>query len=121
MVDVPKFYRSLGFAFRGLKTLVASENNARIHLVATLGVVGAGIVFHVSGAEWLWLALAIALVWLTEAVNTALEKLVDLVSPDYHPLAGQVKDLAAAAVLVTAFFALAVAGFVFGERLLALF
>ncbi len=116
MIDVPKFYRSLGFAFRGLKTLVASENNARIHLVATMGVAVAGVVFQVSKTEWLWLLLAVALVWLTEAANTALEKLVDLVSPEYHPLAGQVKDLAAAAVLIAALFALAVAGVVFGAR-----
>lgn len=117
MIDVPKFIRSLGFAFRGLKTLVVSENNARIHFIATLGAVGAGVGFDVSKNEWLWLALAIALVWMTEATNTALEKLVDLVSPEYHPLAGQVKDVAAAAVLVTAFFALAVAGFVFLPKL----
>jgi len=117
MIDVPKFIRSLGFAFRGLKTLVVSENNARIHFVATLGAVGAGVFLEVSRTEWLWLALAITLVWMTEATNTALEKLVDLVSPDYHPLAGQAKDVAAAAVLVTAFFALVVAGFVFLPKL----
>ena len=120
MIDVPKFIRSLGFAFRGLKTLVVSENNARIHFVATLGAVGAGVFFDVSKNDWLWLALAIALVWMTEATNTALEKLVDLVSPDYHPLAGQVKDVAAAAVLVTAFFALAVAGVVFLPKIFPL-
>lgn len=115
MIDVPKFYRSLGFAFRGLKMLVVSENNARIHLAATGGVLAAGVVFDVSKTEWLWLALAVALVWLTEAANTALEKLVDLVSPEFHPLAGQVKDLAAASVLIAALFALVVAGVVFGS------
>ncbi|MCY7352437.1 MAG: diacylglycerol kinase family protein [Cytophagaceae bacterium] len=114
MIDVPKFRKSLSYAFKGLKILVVSENNARIHLVATAGVAVAGYFFDVTKNEWLWLALAVALVWLAEAMNTAIEKLVDLVSPEYHPLAGQVKDLTAAAVLITALFALLVAGIVFG-------
>jgi diacylglycerol kinase len=113
MINVPKFLRSVPFALKGLVALVRSENNARIHLAATGVVVVAGVVFQVSGHDWLWLTLAVTLVWLTEAVNTALEKLVNLVSPDYHPLAGQVKDLAAAAVLLSALFALVVAGIVF--------
>ena len=112
MIDVSKFWKSLSFAFKGLKTLIVSENNARIHLVATAMVGIAGFYFDVSRQEWLWLLLAVVLVWLTEAMNTAIEKLVDLVSPEYHPLAGQVKDLTAAAVLITALFALAVAGVV---------
>ena len=58
-----------------------------------------------------------ALVWITEAINTALEKLVDLVSPDHHPLAGQVKDLAAGAVLLAAGFAVLVGLLVLGPYL----
>ncbi len=116
MISLPKFLKSVPFALKGLRALVRSENNARIHLLATGAVVVAGVGLRVSKTDWLWLLLAVTLVWLTEAFNTALEKLVDLVSPNHHPLAGQVKDLAAAAVLLAALFALVVAGLVFGDK-----
>jgi diacylglycerol kinase len=119
MIDPLKFARSVGFAAQGLLTLVRSENNARIHALAVLVVVGAGWYVGLTAHDWLWVALAITLVLTTEAVNTALEKLVDLVSPERRPLAGQVKDLAAGAVLLTALFALVVAGVVFAPYLLA--
>jgi len=93
---------SFGFAFKGLKTLVRTQPNARIHLLATLVVISAGCYFPLPPSEWLWLVLAIAGVWVTEALNTSLEFLTDLVSPDYHPLAGHAKDVAAAAVLISA-------------------
>jgi diacylglycerol kinase len=115
MINPLKFIRSVRFAVQGLTTLVRSENNARIHALAVLVVIGAGIYFQITARDWLWIALAITLVFTTEAVNTALEKLVDLVSPERRPLAGQIKDLAAGAVLLTALFALVVAGVVFGS------
>lgn len=118
MISLPKFLKSVPFALKGLRALVSSENNARIHLLATLAVGVAGVVLQVSKTDWLWLLLAVTLVWVTEAFNTALEKLVNLVSPDYHPLAGQVKDLAAAAVLLAALYALVVAGVVLGGKIL---
>lgn len=115
MIDPVKFVRSVRFALQGLATLVRSENNARIHTLAVVLVLSAGIYFRIPARDWLWLALAITLVFTTEALNTALEKLVDLVSPERRVLAGQVKDLAAGAVLITALFALVVAAVVFGH------
>lgn len=117
MIDPVKFIRSVRYAVQGLSTLVRSENNARIHALAVVVVVGAGLVVGISPQDWLWIALAVTLVLTAEALNTALEKLVDLVSPERRPLAGQVKDLAAGAVLLTALFALVVAGVVFGNAL----
>ena len=119
MIDPMKFVRSVRFAVQGLATLVRSENNARIHTLAMVLAVGAGLYFRIPARDWLWLALAITLVFTTEALNTALEKLVDLVSPERRPLAGQIKDLAAGAVLITALFALGVAWVVFGTYLSA--
>jgi diacylglycerol kinase len=104
---------SFSYAFKGLRTMLIAEPNARLHLMATIVAVGAGLFFRVSNSEWLFIILAIALVWITEAANTAMESLVDLVSPEYHDLAGRAKDCAAAAVLIAAFFAIAVAGFIF--------
>ena len=60
--------------------MVISENNARIHLLASIVVISTGIYVELSAQEWLWIALAIALVWILEAINTAIEALVDLAS-----------------------------------------
>lgn len=90
---------SLGHAWRGLRVFVA-QPNARIHCVAATAVVALGAWHGVSPMEWALLALAIALVMGAEAINTALEYLVDLASPEWHPLARNAKDVAAAAVLI---------------------
>ena len=81
--------------------------------MATVVVVGCGFLFEVSRVDWLALVLAIALVWVAEAINTAIEFLTDLASPEYHPLAGKAKDVAAGAVLLAAIAAIAIAVIVF--------
>jgi diacylglycerol kinase len=113
--------RSFGHAFRGLKVLLQTQHNARIHAVATLLVAAAGAVFAISPAEWALVALAVAGVWTAEALNTAIEFLVDLASPDRHPLAAKAKDVAAGAVLVAAIGSLVVGVLVFGPYVLKLF
>ncbi len=112
--------RSFGHAFRGLKVLLQTQPNARIHAVATILVVAAGVLLRISPAEWALIVLAIAGVWTAEALNTAIEFLVDLVSPDPHPLAGKAKDVAAGAVLAAAIGSAVIGGFVFGPHLLRL-
>lgn len=109
---------SFRFAIRGIWLLLSTQTNARIHAVATLLVISLACWLQVSAAQWGLLAAASTLVWLTEALNTAIERLTDLVSPEFRPLAGEVKDLAAAAVLLSALGAAAVAGAVFGPSLL---
>lgn len=108
---------SFKYAFKGLWTLVRTQPNARIHLVASAIVIGAGFFLGVSRNEWLWLTVAMGSVWVTEAMNTALEFITDLVSPEYHPLAGHTKDVAAGAVLLAAFMAIIIACLVFGPYL----
>lgn len=93
-------FRSFIFAWRGLRMLVRNEHNARLHLAATLSVVAAGLLLQVSAGDWRWLLLAIALVWLAEAFNTAIEELCDRIEPDFDEVIGRIKDVAAAAVLV---------------------
>ncbi len=112
--------RSLVFAFRGVGFLLRTQTNARLHLVATVVVIGAGFGFQISRAEWLAIVAAIGLVWTAEGVNTAIEAVVDLVSPEQHPLAGRAKDVAAGAVLLAALAAAVIGLLVFGTRLLAL-
>lgn len=117
-MSLQKRVSSFRFAIKGLADLFKTQPNARVHLVATVWVLGAGIYFHVSRTEWIALALCVAMVVSMEAMNTAIEHVVDLVSPDFHPLAGRAKDVAAAAVLLAAMGAVAVGGIVFLPKIL---
>lgn len=108
-----KRLESFKYAFQGIATLFRSEANARIHLLATVIVLIAGFYYRVSSTEWCILIMCIAMVLSAEAMNTAIEKLTDLVSPEPHPLAGQAKDVAAAAVLLLALAAMIIAGIIF--------
>lgn len=104
---------SFRHAFRGLGSLLRDEHNARIHLAATLAVLVLGLVAGVSRLEWALLLLAIALVWVAEALNSAVEHIADAVHPERHPLIGRAKDVAAAGVLVAAALAAAIGLLVF--------
>ena len=109
---------SFGFALRGLRILVATQANARIHAVATVLTVGAGFWFALTRMEWCAVIAAIGLVWTAEGLNTALEFLTDLVSPEQHPLAGKAKDVAAGAVLAASITAVVIGAIIFGPKLL---
>ena len=105
-------------AFRGVGTLLASQPNARIHLLATVCAVGLGLLIGISRLEWCAVAVAIVIVWMAEALNTAFEFLCDVASPEFHPLVQKGKDVAAAAVLLSAAGAVAIGLLVFGPHLL---
>lgn len=105
-------------ACRGGRWLIATQPNARVHLVATLLVGGAGAALRITPGEWLLLGWSIALVWMAEAFNTALEFLADEVSLERRDRLGKAKDLAAFAVLVTSLAAAASGVAVFAPRLL---
>lgn len=94
--------KSFQHAFRGVWRLFALTPNAWIHLAFTIGVIIGGFVFQVTRLEWLILILCIILVLSLEAINTALERLADQVTTEYSPLIKDAKDLAAAAVLISA-------------------
>ena len=93
--------RSFRFAFQGIFLLFTTQPNAQIHLVATGVIVGLGIGLRLASWEWCAIVGCIALVLMAEAMNTAIEYVVDLVSPEQHPLAGKAKDVAAGAVLLS--------------------
>jgi diacylglycerol kinase (ATP) len=100
--------KSVRCAAMGIGHLVRSEPNARVHVVATLGVVSVAGILRLGAGEWLWLIAAIAMVWMAEAFNTALERLADATCPEHHPLVGRAKDVAAGAVLLGAIAAAAI-------------
>jgi len=104
-------------ALDGLKQVFDSEPNARIHALITLAVFIAGWLFKISRLEWLSLVLTVGLVWVAEIFNTAVEKLVNLASPEIHPAAKAVKDISAGAVLASAVTAVVVGILIFGPRL----
>jgi len=112
--------RSFQVAFNGIWTMLRTQQNAWIHLIATIGVVTAGFLFDVPGSEWCWLVLAIIAVWSTEALNTAFELLADVASPEFHPLVKKAKDVAAGAVLISAIGAAAIGIIIFGPYILEL-
>lgn len=105
------------YALRGLRFFF-EERNARILLAGTVLAVAAGFFFRVERWEWCALIGAVALLWMAEAMNSALERLTDLVSPGFHPLAGKAKDLAAAAVMLALVAAISTGLVVFVPRLI---
>jgi diacylglycerol kinase len=108
---------SFACAFRGITALLKSEVHARIHLAATIVVLSLGWWLDISAGEWIAVILAIGLVWVAEALNTAIEYVADLAHPDEHPEVKKLKDLAAAAVLFASIAALVVGLFIFWPRL----
>ena len=110
---------SFRHAFAGLSYMLRTQRNAWIHACATVAVTAVGLWLGLNRWEWAVIILVIGLVWMAEFVNTALEAVVDLASPDLHPLAKVGKDVAAAAVLVGAVTAVLVGLLVLGPHLWA--
>jgi len=113
-----RFIKSLSYAFAGIKVAVGEQRNVQIHLTIFLLVIAAGLFIDINHSEWLAVILASSIVISTEMINTAIEKVVDLASPEIHPLAKKAKDIAAGAVLVAACFAVIIGLLVFGKYLL---
>lgn len=104
---------SFGHALRGIRLLLLEEHHAQLHMLATVLVLATGFALDVSREDWLSLVLVIALVWVAEGFNTALEHLCDAAVPQRHPLIGKAKDVAAGSVLLAAGFALVIGALVF--------
>ncbi len=105
--------RSVGHAISGIKIVLFTQHNAWVHLAATLLVIVAGFYFSVTAAEWIWLVVAVVMVWVAEALNTAFELLCDVASPEFHPVVKKSKDVAAGAVLVSAIGSVIIGSIVF--------
>jgi diacylglycerol kinase (ATP) len=112
--------KSFRYAIAGIRQFVHREHNARIHLVATVGVIIAARVLSVTRLEAVALASVTGLVWVAEILNTCLERATDLISREEHPEIKYIKDLAAGAVLVAAITAVVVGLFIFIPKILIL-
>ena len=116
--SISKRLKSFKYAFEGLKYLIKHEHNTWIHLVATILVIIFSILFEISKLEWIAIALCVAMVWITEGINTAIEKLCDMYSRDYNEQIKTVKDITAAVVLIAATIAVCIAVIIFIPRIL---
>ena len=106
--------QSIQYALEGIKQVLITQQNARIHAVFTLAVILLGFLLGINRLEWITLLLTVGLVWAAELVNTAVELMVDIVSPEQRPVAKICKDVSAGGVLVTAFISILVGGLIFG-------
>ena len=112
------FVRSFGYAASGIATAFRKGRNFKVQLGFAVLAIVLGAAFRVTAPEWLAIVVCIGAVLGGECVNTSIEDVVDLVSPEYHPLAKSAKDLAAGGVLVMSVASVAVAAIVFLPRLL---
>jgi diacylglycerol kinase (ATP) len=112
-----KLLKSFGYALKGTYVALREQQNMRIHAIAIAVVTIAGVFLGLTAIEWSVIALTIGSVISLEMMNTAVELLVDLVSPEYNKKAGKIKDVAAGAVLLTAIIAAVVAIYIFGNKI----
>ena len=104
---------SLGHAIKGIISFIKTERNSWIHSMATIAVITAGFVRNIDKYGWCCLVIAMALVWITEAINTAIEKLCDKVTPEQNVIIKLVKDISAGAVLLASITAVIIGVIVF--------
>jgi diacylglycerol kinase len=109
--------KSIRIALEGLKYVLMTQHNARIHAAITLAVFLSAFILGINRLEWVCLLLVIGLVWTAEILNTAVEVLVDMVRPEHSQGAKIIKDVCAGAVLVSAAISVLVGLLIFGPRL----
>jgi diacylglycerol kinase (ATP) len=94
--------RSFAYAIEGVGFMLRTQHNAWLHAVATVAVIALAVYCDVSAADWRWLVAAMAMVWVSETLNTAVEYVCDVLSPDFHQAVKHAKDIAAGGVLIAA-------------------
>jgi undecaprenol kinase len=113
-------WHSFSYAITGIFTAVKQERNMRFHLLSSMLVVGISFYFSITTTEWLFILFAVGGMFALELVNTAIERVVDLAAPDFHPLAKQAKDVAAGAVFVYAILSVVIGIVIFSPYFLRL-
>ena len=113
-----RFLNGFYFAFNGIKYSFKTQLNFRIHAFLAVLALILSYILQIAICEWIWIIAAISLVLIVELINTAIETLVDLVSPEFNLKAGLIKDISAAAVLMAAIFAFIVGCFILLPKLI---
>ena len=99
--SIKKRFKSFTFAFNGLGILLKEEHNSRIHLIASVVAITAAILFKLNTFEWIAIIFSIGLVITVEIINTVIENVADFISPGKNEKIKKIKDLSAAAVLIS--------------------
>ena len=113
--------RSLKFAFKGAWLLLTTEDSIKAQVFMAVIVTVMGFCFDISNIEWMLQFLAIGMVLVAEALNTAIEKIADFVHPDFHAKIGFIKDIAAGAPTFAGIISLILAGFIYIPKINLLF
>ncbi|KGX83516.1 diacylglycerol kinase family protein [Pontibacillus marinus] len=108
------------FAFNGIKEIIKSERNFRIHLITTFIIVLMGLFFNIQPYEWISICLVVSLVLILEMINSAIERIMDFLSPDRHTIVGQIKDITAGSVLVAAITSAVIGAIIFLPKIMNL-
>ena len=108
-------------ALLGIKIVFKEETSFRYQIVLMFITIGFGLFLGLSKLEWMAIIFATTIVFTFEMVNTAIENIIDMVSPDYHELAGKVKDISAGAVLISSLGALIIGALIFVPKIIDLF
>ncbi len=116
----PSFRRSFLFALQGFRTALRQERNIKVMLAGGAFAVAMGVILRIDAVSWAVVLVCCGMVIAAELLNTAIETVVDLVSPEFHPLAGQAKDIAAAASWVLSLTAAVVGVIVYANALVRL-
>ncbi|GAA5415542.1 undecaprenol kinase [Paraliobacillus ryukyuensis] len=109
------------FALQGIRYAFAAEWNVKMHVFAFIAITIISVLFQISPFEWMMVFLVSGLVIITELLNTAVEHLLDYLTPEQHPVVGQIKDVTAGAVFIAAIVAVAVGFVIFLPKIIALF
>ncbi len=117
---VRKMCQTFGYARAGIAILLFKEKHSLILLLGGIAGLLLAWLLKVNKIEWMFVILGIVLIYVAEALNTAIEQVVDMVSPEYHPMAKKAKDVAAGAVLIAVIMAALIATLVFGPKIAAL-
>ncbi|RLD43421.1 MAG: diacylglycerol kinase family protein [Bacteroidetes bacterium] len=112
--------KSFGYAFKGIVHALQNEHNLMIHFTLAIAAIAFGFWLNINQTEWLFVIVAIGFVLVSELFNSAIEVLVDLVSPERNPKAGLIKDIAAGAVLISAITAAIIGLFIFIPKIINL-
>jgi len=118
--SLTKRAKSFKYAFNGIRLLFLEEHNSRIHAAAAICAIIAGILLKISVIEWIALSFAIGFVFVVETVNSCIENTADLISLEKSDRIKRIKDLSAAAVLISSLTALVIGGLIFIPAIVSL-
>ncbi|MCD1146864.1 diacylglycerol kinase [Peptoniphilus sp. KCTC 25270] len=114
------FIKSFNYAVQGIISSITTERNMKFHYLAAIGVILFSLLFNLSRIEFMLLLFAVTLVVVMELMNTAIERTIDMITQEYHPVAKLVKDISAGAVLIVSLNAAVIAYILFFDRIIGL-